>query len=419
VAGAARVRVLAVAERGAAMSAGHPLTRERFAQLVMARLRTRGAAQIEYQAETFSIGWREGQNRAVLNLANAHQRACAVPPPEVAKVIDHYLGLQQSAPPAGAGYEAAAARLMPVVRDVRYFSIAMLQLRHADLGAEVPQVPFRTLAGEVVLALFTDAERSMAQVSQAQLRDWGVGFEEALARAMRNLQARSAPSFSKQADGLYASAWKDDYDSSRLLLPELLASLPIRGEPVAAIPTRNHLLVAGARDSGALRRLAQATVKILDSEPRPMTAQLLRYGGGQWSACDDPAASIPALREAHFKLLLRDYAQQKDLLEAILRREQKDLFVATLQAFNTREGTVSLAQWTKNVDTLLPKADRLALLDMETREMLIVAWEQAAPLLGAALQPQGLHPERYLVSGYPDKRQLEQLRGVALTKAKV
>jgi hypothetical protein len=64
---------------------------------------------------------------------------------------------------------------------------------------------------------------------------------------------------------------------------------------------------------------------------------------------------------------------------------------------------------------LLPKTDRLALLRMDTREMIIVPWSVAAEVLGTRLQPQGMDPERYLASDYPDDSQLAKLRAAALT----
>jgi hypothetical protein len=398
-----------------------PLSRDRFAQLVAARLRTRGATELKYEAGTFSIGYRLGSGQGFVNLANAHTRALRAAPAQVAKLIDEFLDLQgREQETHGGTYAQEAARLLPVVRDVRYFSMSMLQLRHSGIApGQIPQVPYRSLAGEVVVALFLDSERSMAQVSNTQLQEWGVSFDTAMQRALENLRARSQPGFSKQGDGLYLGAWNDDYDSSRLLLPELLKALPIRGEPVVGLPARNRLLVAGARDPKALDRLAQATAGLIESEQRPMTAQLLRLAGDRWVAFDDVLPSTPKLREAGFKLLMRDYEQQKALLEAILEKDGTDLFVATWKVFQVPEGVLSLTQWTKNVASLLPKADRLALLDMDTREMLIVPWQQAAALLGDELTPQGMHPERYLVSGYPDAATLKKLRAVAVTKAQV
>ena len=62
---------------------------------------------------------------------------------------------------------------------------------------------------------------------------------------------------------------------------------------------------------------------------------------------------------------------------------------------------------------MLPKTDRLALLSMD-REIIIVPWSVAAEVLGSRLQPQGMDPERYLASDYPDDPHLVKLRAAHL-----
>lgn len=406
------------ARGGGSVSAAMVLTRDRFAQLVMARLRTRGATELSYEPGTFSLSYRLADGQGGANLANVYASACQAPPPEVAGLIDGFLSaLDEQRQRAGAGFEAVAARLMPGLRDERSVSLSQLQL--AMSGLDCPDIQTPTVAGEVVRMLFLDAERSTAQVNDGHLQEWGVGFEQAMERAMQNLRARSAPNFIRQAEGLYLSGWNDDYDGARLLLPELLTQLPLRGEPVVGLPSRGRLLVAGSRDPAALDRLAQLCADLLESEPRPMTANLLHYSRGRWVLFEEPLPARRRLHEAEQKMLQGDYERQKALLEPFMQKKGADVFFASLQMFETPQGLLSVAQWTRDVASLLPKADNLALLDLKSREMLVVPWPQAAALLGEGLKPQGLYPERYLVHGFPEKDLLKKLRAVAVTKARV
>lgn len=402
------------------MSQPGGLTPDRFAEMVIERLKTAGFADLALDRANFSIRYRSPENRGAINLGNYYVKARGAPPAEVVKLIDGILEplsktLVQS---RSAGFDAAASHLMPVVRDKRYFGMSNLMLVNSGIDPSPDTaMQFRPMVGEVVIALVRDTERQMLQVTQGILDGWGVTFDQALARALTNLRARSPLKFKENGNGLFVSTWNDDYDGSRVLMPELLGDLPIVGNPVVSLPSRNHLLVAGSRDRAALDRLVNATAVLLESEQRPMTAQLMKFEKGKWFPFEENLPSLPKLREAGFKLIHRDYAQQKDLLDSILAKKKQDIFVATAKAFQAKDGTglLSLTQWTKTVVTLLPKTDRLALLSMDTREMIIVPWSVAAEVLGARLQSQGMDPERYLASDYPDDSQLAKLRAAALT----
>jgi hypothetical protein len=402
------------------MSQPGGLAPERFAQMVIERLKTAGFTDLALDGANFSIHYRSPENRGAINLGNYYAKARGAPPAEVAKLIDGILEplSKRLVQTHSEGFDAAASHLMPVVRDKRYFGMSNLMMVNSGIDPSPgTAMQFRPMVGEVVIALVRDTERQMLQITQGILDGWGVTFDQALDRALANLRARSPLKFKENGNGLFVSAWNDDYDGSRVLMPELLGGLPIVGNPVVSMPSRNHLLVAGSRDRAALDRLVNATAVLLESEQRPMTAQLMKFEKGKWLPFEENLPSLPKLREAGFKLIHRDYAQQKDLLDSILAKKKKDIFVATAKAFQAKDGTgfLSLTQWTKTVVTLLPKTDRLALLSMDTREMIIVPWSVAAEVLGARLQSQGMEPERYLASDYPDDSQLAKLRAAALT----
>ncbi|MFX6857792.1 hypothetical protein ABTH71_20850, partial [Acinetobacter baumannii] len=61
-----------------------------------------------------------------------------------------------------------------------------------------------------------------------------------------------------------------------MLLTDLLYRLPLRGDPVVAVPSRNHLLVCGAKDASALERMASLVSQALETETRPSSPNLYR-----------------------------------------------------------------------------------------------------------------------------------------------
>ncbi|MBK9656942.1 MAG: hypothetical protein IPO66_16430 [Rhodanobacteraceae bacterium] len=126
--------------------------------------------------------------------------------------------------------EEAGSRLLPMIRDRRYLGLAVLMAQVSAPTAEVPALPFRELAGELVVTLALDSETTIQTLAEADLAAWGVDFDTACERAIANLRRRGLPAMEELAPGLYGSRGGDPYAVSCLLLPELTSSLPLRGE---------------------------------------------------------------------------------------------------------------------------------------------------------------------------------------------
>jgi hypothetical protein len=85
----------------------------------------------------------------------------------------------------------------------------------------------------------------------------------------------------------------------------------------------------------------------------------------------------------------------------------------------TRE-TASLCTWSEGVRTLLPRTSQIAFVspgETEAEPRIVrVPWEHAASVMGDAMEPQGLVPERWLVDRFPsDDEQAELRRAAAST----
>src|ERR1700733_10109134 len=61
------------------------------------------------------------------------------------------------------------------------------------------------------------------------------------------------------APGLYEGQWKDSYESSRILLTDLVYRLSVSGEPVAFIPNRNEFCVTGSHKHVGLKALLKTS----------------------------------------------------------------------------------------------------------------------------------------------------------------
>ena len=334
----------------------------------------------------------------------------------------HINGIHFTHTEAPRSFAAVAPSLMPMVRDRRYLDLALLTGRVSGPRvlelSEIAPFPYREIAGELVLTLVRDSADSTLLVSESDLKPWGVSFDQACEVAMKNLRGRTELRMEELVPGLYGSKWHDTYDATRLLLTDLLRKLPLSGDLVVAAPTRTHLLVAGSDNRPALAAMISTAVQLLDSDPKPLSADVLQFTGNRWT--ESWLHDAPALVNARCNLLYRDYAQQKEMLDKLHQANGTELFVASYRlakADGNGEPLVNVAQLTEGVVTLLPKADYLMLMT-RARETLIVTWADAEAVMGGMLKKLNIYPLRYLADTFPNPQQLTALRAKVVKFAK-
>ena len=77
--------------------------------------------------------------------------------------------------------------------------------------------------------------------------------------------------------GVYGGGWEDGYDISRVLLPDMLERVPVRGRPVFMMPTRDLLLVSGDNDDDGLMKMVELCQQVIP-HGRPVSPCMYRHG---------------------------------------------------------------------------------------------------------------------------------------------
>jgi hypothetical protein len=108
-----------------------------------------------------------------------------------------------------------------------------------------------------------------------------------------------------------------------------------------------------------------------------------------------------------------EYGNQKAALDALHHKQKKDVFVANFMVFQNEAGELSsVATITKDVPSVIPKADRIAFVT-PPKDSAIFMWENAAAVLGDKLQPiDRLWPERFSVNYFPTAEEMKRLREI-------
>ena len=386
---------------------------EKFAQIAMQAARERGfQGPMEFDAPNFRI-LMPGAEGGAVNLHNFYHDYCQASRAGRRAVVDKYSNLfvQADIPDT---FEAARRNLLPVLRTGAFLQAAQL----GPLADAAPNTGFAAsdFSLDTVMLLAWDTEHLTRVLDTSQLDKWGVTKEAASAIALDNLRDLAAEQFVQLGANLYASDWNDAYDSSRILLPDLVHR--VAGQhPVVMIPTRGRMLLSASHDREDLLTLVTYAQSAIQTEGRRVSTLMYEYVDGKavryLPADEEVARKLADLRRM---ALQEDYAEQKTLLDQRYEKDGTDVFVATYMLVKGDDERIfSVSTWTAGVEALLPETDRIVLgyLDEPGREgrRWNVAWGDLVAAAGHLMVPQeGFQLPRWRVTAFPDEALLTALQ---------
>lgn len=390
------------------LTGGSP--RDRFAKAVMARIRARGwAGPIDYDAETFSLALGKGG----VQLEDAFLDRPKMSRARQAEVLEELVTLAlMSADPPPATLAEAAEKLLPVIRKRAHVGDVWLVLPSWEEAAH--RLSHAPISESLCALAAIEANIGMRVIDDEQLTRWGVGFDEVMAIAVENLQSRSAPAkFERDPRGFYTANYRDHYDASRLLLPELLQTLPLKGDPVAIVPERDTLAVAGSEDEGALEAMGAQLESVIPQLTRLISPEPLVWRDGAWRPLAHSDASRPIGRLAVIGRLI-DARWQAAALEEQLSFDGRAARPAELQPL---EGSSRPATWSR-IDfggaVLAPLADAYVLVAPKPSGALVRARADFEAVCGPFAREPDCWPERLVIDRAPTEAQWAQLRAAAV-----
>jgi hypothetical protein len=382
---------------------------EQVARDVMGVLQRAGASSLTHDSGMNEVRGELNGAKFALFLGNLYHEYRQAPRSGRAAVLDKYVDIQVQAsntPPES--YEQARAQLMPIVRTRADEAMGMLSMqRFADPGEDLDdkRLATRALVGDFVIGLAYDTPNAMQRINQHQLAGWNVGFDQALDDALQNLRALPEHGgWVRLGDSAWQGSWGDNYESSRILLPDLIHRLGV-SEPVALMPLRYTLLVCSARDEKGLALLAERARELMESEPRWLSLTPLKLGTQGWELFTPPTSCAKAYADLALLDESQSYAGQKSLLDDLNQRQGADVFVASATVVEKDGLLRSYSTWTEGVDTLLPRTELLVFIKLhegQLEQSLMLAWDVAADLASHLMEATDFSPVRYRVRSFPD-----------------
>jgi hypothetical protein len=387
-----------------------PFEIDDFAKLVMTKAKKAGIAEsLEYDPKSLVLK-RGDQRMNLVNLFNDYTQANAE---HKERLLGNTLALLREKK-EDISLEEAKSKVVAAVREQVLFSFTTLWSELEGRKTE-PKIASEPISAWFAHCLVLDFPEYVTMVSPDSLKTWGVSFDELFETGLERLRDFTIPKFEKQP-GFYIGGWHDDYDNSRILIPEVFAPLHLEGDPVVCLPNRNLLLVTGSENQDGIRAMLKQAEEIVQTKSRPMNPALLILKDGEvadFSVRENSPIFNDVERAKKISALIY-YQQQMASLMKLYEQKGKDLFVGKY-TLNQREtgGYESYSVWSKTVPALLPKTDLIAFFDPTKpeaqRSLGVAKWEEVMRIAGDLLLDTKMFPARFYVSKFPGDEQLAKV----------
>jgi uncharacterized protein YtpQ (UPF0354 family) len=375
------------------------IDRRQLAQRVSQEFLKHGESRpMQFDAERFVIKIGESRSGSVvINLHNLYNEIENSPAEHHDEIITHYVKGWIAPRDIPNDYSVAQPRLG-------------VSVQYAGVVEQFPEWVHRDLASDLCVLLVDDDGDTLAYVLEESVRKWQVSLEACIGDAIRNLKKSPWPL--EQIGHMFYSRAHDSYDAARILLPEVIRQLPLKGEPVVLLPDRECLVITGSDDVDGLTQLAAMGHVRFEEASRHISAVPLILKDGAWKAFVPPEPT-----RATFAHLARLYdvihhGAHTSLLREKYKAQTQDVYLAEIRVFKTAdERYETFTCLPSNGPTLLPKADRVVLYDLQAGAVQVTAWADLFRVLGGEMSRVGQHPVRYHVARFPSLAERQQMGG--------
>lgn len=301
--------------------------------------------------------------------------------------------------PADAPRSFAEARPRLLLRPYGEEQYGVDRLEATIAGAEDGLPESRRITPELSVAAVVDLPQMYAKVSPDTLQSWDCTFDDLVAAVIARTRGYD---FEASKVGEATFFIEDDiYAGAVWVMPQMAASLPIKGAPVAWALGRGRTLVTGEDDPGGAGIAATTIQNILQSGERVESVTPHRLGGDGWEPVGWPPLAgflVDMVQRLHKSQV---YSRQTEPLRTLLNTGPEHVNINQYTLVTQSDGRPwALANWGEPVTAAIPVVDEVVLVRTDGATVGVpwaAIFEQAEDLL----EPITGLPARFLTKGFP------------------
>jgi uncharacterized protein YtpQ (UPF0354 family) len=171
--------------------------------------------------------------------------------------------------------QITAEMVVPIVRTQEWLS-------------GLPAAPYFERLNEILIVVYVaDTPKNLQYLFEDDLGQIGVGVSDLRSLSLQNLEMRLSRLEVHGSAGLYMPVCGGNFESSLILNDGFWSrtSLPIRGDFLIGIPTRDLLLITGSEDPVNVEKLTSMVVKGY-ANAYAISNRLFIRSGGRWNTYD-------------------------------------------------------------------------------------------------------------------------------------
>ncbi|WP_460798486.1 DUF1444 domain-containing protein [Microbacterium sp. GXF0217] len=257
-------------------------------------------------------------------------------------------------------------------------------------GEAHPRVEY--IGGEVFVGLTATA--TGAAVTQGEAQAWSRPFGDAVTAAIA-----SAGTIPDAVDGVVLVA-DESLAAAVLVDPARLTAVPLDGDPVVFVLSRDRLAIVGADDEAAVGRVLDLAEALFEAEGPLVSAHPIVLTADGWAPFDW-FERFPAL-EMRIERVLRLFSVRAyEAQTAALQRPDVRYIDPKIRVLENG-ATTTFAAWPKGTASLLPVVDNVIVAD-PSGALSVATMDQFLDAGGDAIIRTGLSPARYFVPGEPPR----------------
>lgn len=323
----------------------------------------------------------------------------------------------------------AKRNLMPLIKDRWYIEVLNVSEKLAVSAGKSDGsmfLPSYNLTDEISVLLSFEMPHVRSLITAGKLKGWGISFEEGMQLAVDAMRNHTAP----QCNGMvyqdesrpyaFVSTWEDSSDASRVLLHDVMASFPVFGDLIVAMPHAGELVITGSEEIHGLELIVERYKLAYQHESRYLPPLPLLWKDGVLSRLQIPEShnAYRALESLRHLWQQDIYNQQKKMLSTEWLSLTDGCHVAQYDLLEkeTMLGSMMVSNCTvpDMANVLIPETDLVTFCVLDTEGLHtrgVGTWAEVVEVLGADLVEMDFYPKLHRVLRFPTESELRFIRG--------
>lgn len=228
-----------------------------------------------------------GEDDHFVFLDNAYQEYSSAPT-DLDEVLNRFAQSVIESQKQEETIELDPTRVVPVIKDAQYLQEVKQSL--VDAGQDISKLNYyyEELNPRLHIFYALDTEFNIRYLSKEDIETLQIPFGELRERAISNLKKILPPIELRGGDGFFMLMAGGTYESSLLLLDTLWdkSQIPVKGDYVICIPSRDLFFITGMKDTKNLQRVRAACEEAVENSSYHLSSDLFVRMNQSWKYMD-------------------------------------------------------------------------------------------------------------------------------------